>query len=567
MALFLGALSAFFMGMGQVHASALSREWTSLLHEKDGSSQVQSADFFLTESRDSLAELEQLRQNLASPGGSSWACLFPARTKWVLGNAATLPDFNKCSELVRFRRSFGEVDAVSLVFVSEVPNVPSSAFGHTLLAFHRGPSVTLDSVVVEYAAEVSSNSGFVDYLWRGLSGGFTGVFTRQPLFKKLHTYSKEERRRLFSYQLHLTQEQITYLIDHLYELRDMRFRYYFLTQNCGYQLEKLLEVVKERGTEEPFFYGLPIESLMRRASLAKEGGTIEPIENRARVAVSALTPIERSRFEDHYFKEVPLPSELSPPLRKALSLYAEYDFRSNRTVHPQFSSLSSADFPNEPLTHPNIARLDRALKRGSRRLMLQYSPDYSRKAFWIDFRPVLKDLKEPQLNPYQDSAFIILNPRLRISERRAILESLTLLEITSLPHESEHVRASSWRLYSALDRANPVDQLRFTNEYDFGKTFGVLENLSVGGMLGAGFETSFRMLDGFIAAEAYSYANVSSWMRAGARAKAKFYLSSKYLAWGAFIRGDFIHYGVELETVRENIPADTYFRLGAMIYF
>lgn len=569
----------------QVLASEIEWGWKALLHEKNGQSQIQTDDFFLTSSRDSLAELEQLRQNLLSPEGNSWACRFPARTKWILANSVhndgnKLPtlDFKNCSELKRFRNSFGEVDAVSLIFASEVPSVPSSAFGHTVLVFHKGSKVTLDSTVIEYAAEVNSTPGFVEYLWKGLSGGFFGVFTRQALFKKLHIYSKEDRRRLFSFRLNLTSEQIEYLIDHLYELRDMRFRYYFLTQNCGYQLEKLLETVKERNTTEPFFYGLPIESLMHRSSLAQEGSAIEPLEIRTRVAINNLTSSDQVKFENTYFKEEEVPEEMSSELRKALNLYVEYDFRTNRKIHPRYSFFSEMDFPNDPLSHRYISTTensgsapyrDNTLLRGSRRVMLQYSPTIysSQTTFWLDFRPVLKDLREPQLNPYQDSAFLILNPRLRLMNSRFDLDSLVLLEITSLPHQTAYVKNSSWRLYSALDRTNPIGQLRFTNEYGVGKTIELAKNISAGALLGVGFETSFRNLNGFVSAEIYQYMTLSSWIRAGARAKIKLYPSSKHLLWSTFIRGDFIKYALELEGAKERLNTSTLIRLGVLFYF
>ena len=402
-------------------------EWSSLLHAENGESQILPGDFFTTDSTNIRAELEQLKINLSSknPAESlNWACAFPARTRWIRSHLKanlSTPDWSKCAELAAFRKSFGVVTAVSLIFASEVASVPASAFGHTLLAFHSGKVPTLDSNVVEYAAEVDPENGFLRYLWNGLNGGFRGVFTRQPLFKKLHTYSKEERRRLFVYRLNLSQSQIDTLIDHLFELKGAAFKYYFLTQNCGYQLERLLEVVGERPAKKPFIYGLPIEALSVRPSLADQVSTIEPLETRAKTSVEELSADDSRRFEEIYFAEGPLPNTLSEPLKQSLALYSEYDFRTRREVHPRYSAFSKLQYSNPPLTLPNLpsssgAYRDGVLVRSPRRLMLQYSPKLNQpvSSFWLDFRPVLRDLREPRITPDQDSLFTLFNPRLKL---------------------------------------------------------------------------------------------------------------------------------------------------------
>ena len=54
-----------------------------------------------------------------------------------------------------------------------------------------------------------------------------------PYFYKLREYNDFESRDLWSYELNLTQKQISFLIDHLWEMKQTLIPYYYLDENSS----------------------------------------------------------------------------------------------------------------------------------------------------------------------------------------------------------------------------------------------------------------------------------------------------------------------------------------------
>ena len=66
----------------------------------------------------------------------------------------------------------------------------------------------------------------------------------QPFHQTLRTYANLEGRDLVEYRLALTQAELDFFIDHLFELERTYFDYYFLTENCSYFLLAAIETVR-----------------------------------------------------------------------------------------------------------------------------------------------------------------------------------------------------------------------------------------------------------------------------------------------------------------------------------
>jgi hypothetical protein len=131
-----------------------------------------------------------------------------------------------------------------LVFTSAYLNNPASLFGHTLLRLDRRgepASTQLLAYAVSYAADDSGSTGLM-YGIKGIAGGFTGYFELQSYDRLVRTYSDIENRDIWEYRLNLTPGQMARLVAHLWELREVRFDYYFFSENCAWQLLTLLEV-------------------------------------------------------------------------------------------------------------------------------------------------------------------------------------------------------------------------------------------------------------------------------------------------------------------------------------
>ncbi len=233
---------------------AVQPRWQALLHINPGAtlrdrhrSYVDDEQFFLSESGkdDALAELIATREALAAPGAEA-RCLFPARYRFLaeqLGWQDPAP-FSHCAEYLEWRQAVTARRAV-LVFPAAYLNSPSSMFGHTLLRLDQGEdSAVWLSWAVNFGAVAMADDNSFFYIYRGLAGGYPGRFALVPYVQKIQEYSHMENRDMWEYTLDLDQQEMDWLIDHLWELKDINFDYYFFDENCSFRLLELMEVAR-----------------------------------------------------------------------------------------------------------------------------------------------------------------------------------------------------------------------------------------------------------------------------------------------------------------------------------
>lgn len=267
---------------------AYSPKWLKLGHYKKTllggyESQADGADFFLHPEgkRDPKKELErsiELFSKSGTPKDGDAACRFPARLKWLngeLGNPWKI-DLSGCQKYIGF---FSKVAAkrASIVFSSYYLGNPNSAFGHTLLRLSRFEERSETEMLdygINYAAQSQSSNPF-SYAYNGLFGGFKGKFTAIPYYYKVREYSDYEFRDLWSFELNLDMRQVLELVDHVWELGQTYFDYFYFQENCSYHLLSLIEVVApEKDLTTHFdYYTIPADTvrLLKKEGLIKEG--------------------------------------------------------------------------------------------------------------------------------------------------------------------------------------------------------------------------------------------------------------------------------------------------------
>ncbi|MGV2836986.1 Lnb N-terminal periplasmic domain-containing protein, partial [Pseudomonas shirazensis] len=127
-------------------------------------------------------------------------------------------------------------------------NSPSSMFGHTLLridqAKTRDDDTTLLSYAINFGAYIEGSDNSILYAWKGLAGGYPGLFALMPYQEKLSEYRSLENRDLWEYQLDLTPTETGRMVEHVWELKQVQFDYFFFDENCSYRLLELLQVAR-----------------------------------------------------------------------------------------------------------------------------------------------------------------------------------------------------------------------------------------------------------------------------------------------------------------------------------
>lgn len=236
----------------------------------------------------------------------STICQFPARLTWLARETGEW-DANEllksCKEFQEFKQRL-DAGSASLVFSSFYLNNPSSAFGHTLLKINRrqklGPQADLLNYGVGYAANPTTNNPVL-YALMGLLGGFGGTYTALPYYYKVREYNDFENRDLWEYDLALTDSEIDMLVKHLWELGFAEFRYFYLSENCSYQLMNLLDIAALRlDLADPLpYWVLPIDTIK---AVNDVPGLVTAIHHRSSLAnslerrFSILNKEERQQF-------------------------------------------------------------------------------------------------------------------------------------------------------------------------------------------------------------------------------------------------------------------------------
>nr|WP_244168340.1 MULTISPECIES: DUF4105 domain-containing protein [Pseudomonas] len=175
-------------------------------------------------------------------------CVYPARTRW-LREQLELTDLPQpvCAEFDTWLRDIAPHSTV-LIFPAAYLNSPSSMFGHTLLRIDQADVDSHNTALLSYAlnfgAFIEGSDNSMLYAWKGLMGGYPGLFALVPYREKLAEYRSLENRDLWEYRLNLSEAETQRMVTHVWELKQVRFDYYFFDENCSYRLLELLEIAR-----------------------------------------------------------------------------------------------------------------------------------------------------------------------------------------------------------------------------------------------------------------------------------------------------------------------------------
>ncbi|MHC5133634.1 Lnb N-terminal periplasmic domain-containing protein [Pseudomonas glycinis] len=285
---------------------ANDRFWISLGHYETAKlggwrSYVSDKKFFLAPDGNEhpdreLAATVQALYAPASLGEQHAQCVYPARTRWLKAqlNLADLPA-PECAEYKQWFKDVSPHSAV-MIFPAAYLNSPSSMFGHTLLRIDQADvqadKTSLLSYAINFGAYIEGSDNSILYAWKGLMGGYPGLFALVPYQEKLSEYRSLENRDLWEYRLNLTQEETARMVEHVWELKQIQFDYFFFDENCSYRLLELLQVARPslRLTEQFPLTAIPTDTV----KAVKEAGLVEQIEyrpSRERELLSRAEPL------------------------------------------------------------------------------------------------------------------------------------------------------------------------------------------------------------------------------------------------------------------------------------
>jgi hypothetical protein len=267
----------FWLSLGHYEAGKVSG-WRSYVSEKK---------FFLAAdgAHHPDAELKATVEALYAPaslGEKHAQCVYPARTRWLKDqlHLTDLPAVD-CKEFKQWFKDVAPHSAV-MIFPAAYLNSPSSMFGHTLLRIDQADvqsnKTALLSYAINFGAYIEGSDNSILYAWKGLMGGYPGLFALVPYQEKLSEYRSLENRDLWEYRLNLTQVETERMVEHVWELKQIQFDYFFFDENCSYRLLELLQVARPglRLTEQFPLTAIPTDTV----KAVKDAGLVEKIDYR-----------------------------------------------------------------------------------------------------------------------------------------------------------------------------------------------------------------------------------------------------------------------------------------------
>ncbi len=256
--------------------------WLSLLHYRDGQSEIDDLSFFIASDgkynpKSELLETVKAFEESLETDDKHPICKYPARYYFLKKHfQINLKRFPECKELKYFLSEV-KPHSVSLIFSDAYINSPASMYGHTFLRIDPEFKSSLLGYAVNYAADADASEGFMYYI-KGIFGLYKGYFSTFPYYKKIYEYNNLESRDLWEYKLKLSSEDAYFITLHLWELKDRYVYYYFFNGNCSYHILYLLQLTDEElNLVDKFdFWTIPIDTVR----LLKNLGLIDTFHHR-----------------------------------------------------------------------------------------------------------------------------------------------------------------------------------------------------------------------------------------------------------------------------------------------
>jgi Domain of unknown function (DUF4105) len=506
-----------------------STEWLSLVHYRpnilgDGfTSFTDGLDFFLAADgkTNPQAELEATLQAIALPvdttsPDSHAQCRFIARYHWLMQVLSISHNEIPNVTCAAFQEWYNTINParVTLVFPSAYINNPSSMFGHTLLRIDPPDSkfkTTLTSYSISYAAATTEFNGLV-FAVKGLTGGYAGYFSIQPYYDKVNEYSDLENRDIWEYELNLLPAEVRRLMEHAWELHKTAFEYYFLDENCSFQLLTLLDVARP-GMNLTAEFPLAVIPADTVRTLLKQQNILAKVtyrpSNRSNLTYWLNNlPIQQQDWVIEYgstqsnLNDVRLTSLTLRDQAQLLDVsyeYVQYQYRRRilprnvsaakslelLTRRSQLADTKPLDDAPQPVTRPDQGHL-------STRVIVGYGSLAESNFLQLQWRPAYHDLLDNDQGHVAGSQINFLDLSLRKfnADKKIQLERLALIDIFSITPTNRYFSALSWHFDTgyerlALERITPLRRLVYTVNGGAGYTLAVTPDLKIYGMLDA----------------------------------------------------------------------------------
>lgn len=458
--------------------------WAKLLHYRDGISEIDSTNFFISNNgKEDLKEELFETINSLETGTNNVLCRFPLRVEWLKENIPTLEEkivSYSCEELDKFLE-LTNAKYVTMVFPTAHINSPASMYGHTFLKVGADKETPLISNAINYAAKTDEKNGLI-FAYNGLFGGYEGRYSIMPYYEKIKEYNNLEQRDVWEYDLNLSQEEINKLVLHTWELKDSYADYYFFKENCSYNVLWLLEIARPSLDLVSYFdfKAIPLDTIK---ILTKYDGLI--VDSRYRYSnLKKMKHILNEEIENKEFlkayinDEIELPNSLSQSDKISYLdfkiAYTQYQRSEDGTEKKEYIKnylklLKERSAHKQTRTYNIKSPLDPLISHDSARIGLFYD---SNDSFETSIKPAYNDMYDI-VDGYLQGAYIDffeLNFK-KQKDKDVKLDRFTLIKIKSYSPQDMIFKPISWGIDAGYEHFKDKDDY-FKIKPEVGVSFG-----------------------------------------------------------------------------------------------
>ncbi|KLE03251.1 DUF4105 domain-containing protein [Aliarcobacter butzleri] len=458
--------------------------WAKLLHYRNGISEIDSTNFFISNNgKEDLKEELFETINSLETGTNNVLCRFPLRVEWLKENIPTLEEKivpYSCEELDKFLE-LTDAKYVTMVFPTAHINSPASMYGHTFLKVGADKETPLISNAINYAAKTDEKNGLI-FAYNGLFGGYEGRYSIMPYYEKIKEYNNLEQRDVWEYDLNLSQEEINKLVLHTWELKDSYADYYFFKENCSYNVLWLLEIARPSLDLVSYFdfKAIPLDTIK---ILTKYDGLI--VDSRYRYSnLKKMKHILNEEIENKEFlkayinDEIELPDSLSQSDKISYLdfkiAYTQYQRSEDGTEKKEYIKnylklLKERSSYKQTRTYNIKSPLDPLISHDSARIGLFYD---SNDSFEASIKPAYNDMYDI-VDGYLQGAYIDffeLNFK-KQKDKDVKLDRFTLIKIKSYSPQDMIFKPISWGIDAGYEHFKDKDDY-FKIKPEVGVSFG-----------------------------------------------------------------------------------------------
>ncbi|MEL0630687.1 DUF4105 domain-containing protein [Psychromonas aquatilis] len=432
-------------------------------------------------------------KNLTEQQKQTFICQFPARFTWLKSKVDNHWGELNCPELQEWKTVI-DPEGITLVFPTAFMNNPSSMFGHTLLridAKDQTRNKELVAFAVNFAADPDPEDNAAMYAFNGLVGSYPGRYSLMPYYRKVREYNDLESRDIWEYKLNLDDKEVEKVLLHLWELQSVYFDYFFIDENCSYQLLSLLQLARENLDLTASFnmHAIPADTV----AVLRENGLLQDPNYRPAFGTKLFHYSEQLSDQDlaiarkFTIGETPDISERSESDQAAILEIAyewlNYDFYNKgldrKVVAPRSTKLLIARSKlkvSSPYTQPEKPAISPELGHASSRLGLSttFSNEYDYNTS-LSYRLAYHDLLDKSAGyiPGAQISFFDVEASIKDSGHTR-LEQLYLIDAIAIPADNRIFDSWSWNIQVGFDRQPDLikQSNRFFTQGGYGKTIG-----------------------------------------------------------------------------------------------